>query len=1784
MLKKTKIGDPNITRSEDYIIEYLDNLLYSLSLSLSLSVSVSPPNTTIEIQINSSSNLEVHKRGGYSKNKRKVDEDWTDRYTSLSNREVRSSAYAGTSLHNVDVDTTSGMEAAARNISLEQPHKTMENSKSLAFRPRVNNAESIHEKGKTKLQTQDDRPLLLNKEIYKEDKRHARMERSLKIAKKRKSSGNANCAEKYHRTLISDDKGTLINREKCDGRCQKYAMAAGSQQPLIPQAKARHARMERALKLANKKLNKVSQTQIGTNYTITSSKSTMDWTPMKDSRDGAKHVLICEPITDAKNNVPATMEGRTISYNSVDTNMPIQGAGDHSIFSSGRASQRTKSGKKTSQRANRHVNSGEQTNMDFAEYLHMGYAMYECEHCAALFWYDERSNKNYNTADPKFNLCCKGGQVQLPHLPEAPNVLYELLFNNTPKSKHFRDNIRSYNSMFQFTSMGAKIDRGLNTSRGPPTFTLFGENYHLMGSLIPPEGNVAKFAQLYVFDTLNEIKNRLAAIRGEDKKEIHEDIVRDLKKMLDERNVLVKAFRMVKDSVAKDSNTTVKLRLIGKREKDGRRYNLPSTDEVAALIVGDFDIDKTDRDIVVETQSGRLQRINQLNPAYLGLQYPLLFPFGEDGYKEDIPLNKRYQNGGKGRQEVSMREFFAFRIQERLFDGSPLLYSRRLFQQFLVDGYSMIESSRLNYIRLEQEKFRCEMYKGIKEAVLSGETTPSSRGKRIVLPSSFTGGPRYMIQNYQDAMAICKAVGYPDLFITFTCNPKWPEVEDFLKNRELNAEDRPDIVCRAFKAKLDILIKDIRANKIFGKVCAVVYTIEFQKRGLPHAHILLFLHKDDKYPTAEDIDKIISAEIPDKELDPEYYEAVEKHMMHGPCGMARKDSPCMENGKCIRRFPKRFVEYSTVDDDGYPVYRRREDGRTINKSGVDLDNRYVVPHNRLLLMRYGAHINVEWCNQSRSIKYLFKYVNNGHDRVTASFYKSATENADLDEHDEVSMYYDCRYISPCEAAWRIFGYNIHYRDPSVVRLGFHLPNEQNVVFKDHENLDDVLRETSVKESMFLGWFQANKDYTEARTLTYAELPTKFVWKAKERVWLPRKTHFVIGRIFYVPLGSGERYYLRLLLNFVKGPTSFEDIRTIDDVVYATFKDACYARGLLENEKEYIEAIEEASHWGSGTYLRKLFATLLFSNSMDTPEHVWQKTWTLLCDDILHRQRTLLDNSDLVLTEDELKELTLIEIEKILNSYNKSLRDFPPMSILDMSQLNNQVYVDGMNRLICDELRYDRRQLALDHASYMQQLTDEQRVVYEQVIQAVQSGKGGVFFLYGYGGTGKTFVWKTLASALRSRSQVVLTVASSGIASLLLPGGRTAHSRFAIPLNLDECSTCNIKQGSALADLLIKTKLIIWDEAPMVNRFCIEALDRTMRDILRFSNPNSLDQPFGGKTVVFGGDFRQILPVIPKGTRQEIVNATINSSYIWDSCKLLSLTKNMRLKAGDSHTNSSELKEFGDWILGIGDGSHGTPRDCGERIEIPEDILVKDWDDPIETICKVTYPELFCGKNIDEHIEDRAILAPTLQIVDEINNYMMSLNSTEAQTYYSSDKACPTESNNDLLASIHTPEFLNTIRCSGIPNHELTLKVGTPIMLLRNIDHFAGLCNGTRLVVTRLGKHIIEACSKVGKNKGQKVFIPRMTLSPSDHRIPFKFQRRQFPIMVSYAMTINKSQGQSLSKVGLLLKKPVFTHGQLYVAASRVTNRQGLKILLCHDANNRTETDNVVFKEVFRNVC
>ncbi|GKF60669.1 ATP-dependent DNA helicase PIF1-like protein, partial [Tanacetum coccineum] len=152
------------------------------------------------------------------------------------------------------------------------------------------------------------------------------------------------------------------------------------------------------------------------------------------------------------------------------------------------------------------------------------------------------------------------------------------------------------------------------------------------------------------------------------------------------------------------------------------------------------------------------------------------------------------------------------------------------------------------------------------------------------------------------------------------------------------------------------------------------------------------------------------------------------------------------------------------------------------------------------------------------------------------------------------------------------------------------------------------------------------------------------------------------------------------------------------------------------------------------------------------------------------------------------------------------------------------------------------------------------------MNSVETGQGGVYFVYGYEGTGKTFLWKTLAAGIRRKGDIVLNVASNGIASLLMSGGRTAHSRFHIPINIDEMSTCSICPQSDLGALLKKCKLIIWDEAPMTNKICFETLDRSLRDVLRKTRYDTCETPFGNMTMVFGGDFRQVLLVILKGSR------------------------------------------------------------------------------------------------------------------------------------------------------------------------------------------------------------------------------------------------------------------------------------------------------------------------------
>ncbi|XP_058753699.1 uncharacterized protein LOC131626879 [Vicia villosa] len=796
----------------------------------------------------------------------------------------------------------------------------------------------------------------------------------------------------------------------------------------------------------------------------------------------------------------------------------------------------------------------------------------------------------------------------------------------------------------------------------------------------------------------------------------------------------------------------------------------------------------------------------------------------------------------------------------------------------------MLESERLRWLRKNKSKLRVGKYHNLNELKSNSVTQGSSTGKRVVLPSSYVGSRRYMDQLYFDGMEICSYVGFPDLFITFTCNPNWPEIQRYVRQSNLKPADRPDIICRVFKMKFDALLSDLTKKSVMGKVLAYMYTIEFQKKGLPHAHIIIFLHPTSKYPNADDIDKIISAEIPDENSDHELYNLVKSHMIHGPCGRLNLNAPCTRDGKCSKYFPKEFRPQTIVDQDGFPVYRRRDNGHTVLKNGIRFDNRHVVPYNSGLLKKFRGHINMEWCNQSSSIKYLFKYINKGYDRITAAV---------------LGM---MRYVSPCEACWRIFSFPIHGRKPAVERLFFHCEGENSVFYRDMDRLDTVLEKPSVTESMFTAWFEANKKYPEAKELTYSKFVGKFVYVKKIREWKPRKKGYTIGRLVWVPPSSGELYYLRMMLTHVKGPQSYEDIKIVNNKRCNSFRDACFAMGFIGDDREYIATIEEASHWGSGHYLRLLFVHMLLSSSLNRPTHVWKKTWQLLSDGILYEQCRIANNRELILSNEELVNSTLVEVEKLLQKNRKSLSDF-----VGMPQPNGYVVQQLGNRLIYDERNYDIIEQSQEYNTLYQHLTDEQRTVFNTIIGVVNNERGGVFFLYGYGGTGKTYIWRTLASCIRSRKQICLTVASSGIACLLLPGGRTAHSMFKIPIPTLEESIFDIPKNTDRAESLRSAKLIIWDEAPMANKYFFEALDKILKDLMSDTKPSK--SIFGGKVVVFGGDFRQILPVIPRGSRSDIIHASINSSYILDHCKVLRLTKNMRLLQSTTPSSSTELEEF-----------------------------------------------------------------------------------------------------------------------------------------------------------------------------------------------------------------------------------------------------------------------------------
>ncbi|XP_040381099.1 uncharacterized protein LOC121054713 [Oryza brachyantha] len=481
--------------------------------------------------------------------------------------------------------------------------------------------------------------------------------------------------------------------------------------------------------------------------------------------------------------------------------------------------------------------------------------------------------------------------------------------------------------------------------------------------------------------------------------------------------------------------------------------------------------------------------------------------------------------------------------------------------------------------------------------------------------------------------------------------------------------------------------------------------------------------------------------------------------------------------------------------------------------------------------------------------------------------------------------------------------------------------------------------------------------------------------------------------------------------------SYSDIRTYNNITYNTFREACNARGLLENDNEWHLLFDEAVVSASSRQLRQLFVTVILYCSVGNVRSLFDKYWIHMTDDIHDRIKKQLGNPHCLVSHEHLLNLLLHELKA---------------------------------------------------QSFIDQLNPDQLVVFHAIVSRVVAGSPGFFFVSGHGGTGKIFLWNTIVAKLRSQNKIVLAVASSGVASLLLPKGRTAHSRFKIPLELNDSSICNIKRGNMLAELLTETALIIWDEAPMTHRQCFEALDWTLRDILSEVDPPNAVVPFGGKPIVLGGDFKQILPVVPKGSRSSIVNASIVNSYLWKHVTLLTLNINMRLlNTTLSSEKRKELQEFGEFILAVGNGTINVTATANDAspcwITIPDDLLVRTDGDKIAAIVYEVYPDFLLSYNNDpEYLASRAIVCPNNTTVDEINDYIIGLLPGDSVIYLSCDTISKCSEQIPDFDLLYPPKFLNSINCANFPAHKIALKQGATIMLLRNLNQSIGLCNGTRL--------------------------------------------------------------------------------------------------------------------------
>ena len=949
----------------------------------------------------------------------------------------------------------------------------------------------------------------------------------------------------------------------------------------------------------------------------------------------------------------------------------------------------------------------------------------------------------------------------------------------------------------------------------------------------------------------------------------------------------------------------------------------------------------------------------------------------------------------------------------------------------------------------------------------------------MLLPSSFVGSAKWYHMLYLDALTLPQRFHSPDLFITFTCNPKWPEIKEQLP-RGHSHQDHPDIVARVFFLKFKAMMEDIVDRQIFGPVQAFVWRIEWQARGLPHAHLLVILV--NAINTARQVDQIVCAEVPDPAMFPELFCIVKEFQMHSPCDHD-PSAGCRDNDKhqCKRHFPKEMSRETVTLGNKYPKYRRR--GRfDCEAKGRVISDDWVVPYSPFLSLKYRAHINVEIASSIKSFKYVYKYVLKAPDTAVVSI-------------NEIQAHLSGRLLSAAEAVWRLLGLPLHKEYPTIMRLHIHLPNAHNFVFDPTLDPADLQEAAESTTSTLLQWFELNQRDTAARAHVYSAIPEHYVWQ--DNTWFRRKKQRSLGRIFSVSSRNQELFALRRLLTVVRGATSWDDLRIVDGHLYPSFQEACGARGMLADDGDIIEAFNEIVRVScSVANNREQFAMLLLNRQCQNTPQFFEMMWAHLC-----------ENSEVNPHNCAVAAWT---IEDIMASFGRSLSetDFGmtlPQRPPDMSPAQSAILRRHM---------FDRSECITRRDACVALFTAEQ----QQVMDAVQAAllgqsTGNVFAVLASAGCGKTLFVEGLTWSARSQGLITLNVAASALAATLLPGGSTAHSTFRIPIPTTSSSFCGVK--GAERELVRQCKLICYDEVSMVGKDVADCLNRFLQDIMQSS------EPFGGKVVIFLGDFKQLLPV-EQGRKYA---ATVKDCSWWSHCRVMRFTKNFRAAAHP---------EFCAFLENVGSGRlEQVPVPAASRAASVPELISRVYGNDMTAVSRTR----------------KLIMAFTLQTCNEINTACMAAIPGEACFAAALD-----DTKDNRQPELYTDDYLAALSLHGVPPSSLPLKVGARYMIIKNYNAALGACNGTLCELIQFSRNLAHIKIQSGIHAGRVVLLPRCSchVSRENSGLPFDFTRVQFPLIPAYAVSVHKSQGQSLTQIGFVVDQDSFAHGQVYTALSRTS--------------------------------